>query len=214
MSVALARFCLTLFARWRVEGKEAVLPQGPLLVVSNHLSNADPPVLMASLSRRLNILAKRELFHFKPASLLLYSIGAFPVNPSKDVAAIRWAMDSLNHDRALLAFPEGSRSPNARLQQGKPGVGYLALHTQAPILPVAITGTEKIPGYWRVAFPFCSINVSIGQPFTLPAIDGKLTSQLLQHLTDMIMQRIADLLPPEYRGYYGAANGEMVSEDV
>ena len=101
-----------------------------------------------------------------------------------------------------MVFPEGARSMTGGLQPAKPGIGYLAFKSQAPILPIAVTGTERIPGYWRIAFPFCKIHVRIGQPFTLPAIEGRLSKEMLQQGADIVMDRIAQLLPPEYRGHY------------
>jgi 1-acyl-sn-glycerol-3-phosphate acyltransferase len=205
-SIVLARACFSAFARWKVEGKEAIPPRGPLIVVANHLSNADPPVVMASFNRRLNTLAKRGLFANPVFSLMLRDMGAYPVErEGKDVAALRWALRLLNQDKAVLLFPEGTRSKKATLQRATPGIGYLALRSQAPVLPVAVTGTENIPGTWRMAIPLCAINVKIGQPFSLPVIEGKLSRTVLQQATDLIMGRIASLLPPKYQGYYASA---------
>lgn len=205
IGMALAKLQLTLFAKWEVKGKEAILPKGPLIVAANHLSNADPPVVMASFNRRLNSLAKEAIFANPLFSSIFYSVGAHPVKSNgRDMKALRWALKLLERDRAILMFPEGTRSKNAALQRGKPGIGYLALRSQAPILPVALTGTENIPGMWRVALPLCRISVKIGEPFTLPVIEGKLSRPLLQQVTDIIMDRIAQLLPPQYRGYYAS----------
>ena len=201
--ITLARICFTAFAKWKVEGKEAMPPKGPLIIVANHLSNADPPVVTASLNRRLYTLAKQELFGNPVTSILLKGLGAYPVyREGNDLGPLRWAFKLLEQDRAILIFPEGRRSMEAALQRARPGVGYIALRSQAPILPVAITGTENIPGFWRVAFPLCRINVRIGQPFTLPSIEGKLSRPILQQTTDIIMERVAGLLPSSYRGFY------------
>ena len=199
----LAKFCFKSFGRWEVEGAEATPPMGPLSVVSNHLSNADPPVLVASLPRQLNFLAKRSLFVNPVVSHFLKGVGAHPVSRGgAGIDALRWNLDALMHDRPVVLFPEGTRSLDGRMRRGLPGVAYIAVRSQAPILPVAITGTENISGWWRIAFPLCRFKVRIGDPFTLPAIEGRLTRPILQNLTDMIMTRIAALLPESYRGYY------------
>ena len=199
----LARFCFSFFAKWEVEGKENIPPMGPLIVVSNHLSNADPPLIMASFSRPLRGLAKKGLFSNPFLGLFFKSIGAHPLDrEGVDMAALRWMLRMLEQDEVALMFPEGTRSRDAALKRSMPGVGYVALRSQAPILPVAITGTERINNYLRIAFPFRRLTVKIGQPFTLPLVEGKLTRPLLQQYADIIMQRIASLLPPEYRGYY------------
>ena len=89
------------------------------------------------------------------------------------------------------------------MQKGMLGVIYLALKSQAPILPVALTGTEKFP-LWRVPFPFQRMKASIGPPFTLPVIEGKPSKAVMSSMLDMVMGRVADQLPPEYRGVYGS----------
>ena len=203
-SVALARLCFFAFSKWKVEGKEGIPPRGPLIIAANHLSNADPALVMASLNRKLYSLAKQGLFENPLTSIIMKSVGAHPVNREGNaLGALQWALNLLEQDKAILIFPEGSRSKNAALQRSKPGIGYIALKAQAPVLPIAITGTENIPGLWRVAFPRCDITVKIGQPFTLPYIEGKLTRSLFQQASDIIMGRVSDLLPSGYRGFYG-----------
>ena len=203
LGTGLAKLCFTAFAQWEVEGKEAVPPKGPLIVACNHLSNADPPVLASSIPRKLHFLGKRGLFSNPVASSLFTAVGVHPVNrDGGDIDALRWNLNLLKQDHSIVLFPEATRSRGEGMNRGKPGVAYIAAKSQAPILPVAITGTENIKGFWRIAFPGCPMKVRIGDPFTLPSVEGKLSRPLLEHMTDMIMYRIATLLPPEYRGYY------------
>ena len=203
IGTSLTRFFFTLFARCTVEGKEAVPPKGPLIVVSNHISNADVPLLTMTLPRKLFFMAKEGLFNGRIISSILDGLGVYPLKrEGSDIVAARWALRLLELDGALLIFPEGTRSRTASMNEAGPGVGYLALKSQAPVLPVAITGTEKVPAMWRVPFPLCRMRVTIGDPFTLPIVEGKLTKALMEHATDMIMYRLASLLPEEYRGHY------------
>ena len=203
---SLAKICFTAFARWEVHGKEAMPPMGPLIVVCNHLSNADPPILSASLPRQLYFLGKRSLFSNPISSAFLTAVGVHPLNrDGQDLEALRWNIELLKKDKPIVLFPEGARSQGEGMRKGHPGVAYIAVKTQAPILPVGITGTENIRGYLRMPFPLCRMTVTIGDPFSLPLLEGRITKPILQQMTDMIMYRVASLLPPGYRGHYGSA---------
>jgi 1-acyl-sn-glycerol-3-phosphate acyltransferase len=198
------RFTLRTFADWKVTGRENVPSMGPLVVVANHLSNLDPPLLGACLPRRIRFLAKDSLFVGGPlVRWFLGSYGAFPVNrEGADVRAYRWALNLLNNDGAIVIFPEGTRSRNAQLQKAKPGVVGLVRSTKASILPVAITGTERMGTWLRVVNPTGRIRVRIGEVFSLPDIEGRLNKEVQESLNTMIMHRVAELLPEEYRGEY------------
>jgi len=103
---------------------------------------------------------------------------------------------------ALAMFPEGKRSHNAQLQPAFSGSALIASHNRGvPMLPVGISGTEKIKGVaWILHRP--QITVNIGSPFYLPPASSKLTKEELAQLTIFMMERIAELLPLEYRGNY------------
>ena len=196
----LVRMLLRLFTRWQVQGKENIPSQGPLLVVSNHINLADPPLLAVSLSRKVFFMAKEELFQSKFSSYFVSGFGAFPIHRGKiDRKALHQAKRVLAEGLALAMFPEGERSKTTKLQPGFPGSALVALQNKVPILPVGITGTERIKGItWLLRRPRLMVN--IGAPFQLPAVNGKQSKRELTELTNLIMRRIADLLPMEYRG--------------
>lgn len=205
VSNKMMRGSLRLFSNWTVTGRENVPMSGPLLVAANHLSNLDPPLLGASLPRRLNFIAKRGLF--KPAiGWFLRTYGAYALNPEeqgKDIEALLWMRKLLREDRAIVVFPESHRSPEAGLREGVPGVALMAVKTQTPILPVGIAGSENVGPIWRVAVPTGNISVTIGEPFTLPDVKGRLEPEQLKELMDTVMSRIAACLPERYHGVYG-----------
>ena len=196
------RGALRLFGDWQVEGRECVPPKGPLIVVSNHQSNMDPPMIMASLPRRVQFMAKRGIFNGPVLSFLLKAYGAFPLNrDGGDLQAIQWSLKMLDNGAAIGIFPEGTRSPGG-MRKGIPGIAMIALKSGAPILPVGMTGTERTGPPWQVAIPTGAFRVKIGQPFSLPTIEGRVSREQFQSMTDMIMERVAVLLPDNYRGIY------------
>jgi len=196
-----------LLTRCQVRGGENVPNQGPLLIVSNHLNLADPPLLGVSFRRRVVFMAKEELFRSRFSSYFIRGLGAFPVYRGRlDRKALRQAYQVLADGLALLMFPESTRSKNAQLQPAFPGSALIALRSGVPILPVGITGTEKIKGMsWILRRP--QITVNIGRSFSPPPASRKLTRVELAECTDSIMRHIAELLPVEYQGHYAQREG-------
>jgi len=194
---------LLLFTRWQVKGRENIPSKGPVLIIANHINLADPPLLSVSIGRRVIFMAKEELFRSKVVGYLIRNFGAFPVNRrQKDRHALRQANRVLADGMALVMFPEGKRSHNAQLQPAFPGSALIAARNRSvPIIPVGISGTEKIKG---VGWPLrrIKITVNIGPPFYLPHTNGKLSKVERSQLTTFMMEHIAGLLPLEYRGNY------------
>jgi 1-acyl-sn-glycerol-3-phosphate acyltransferase len=203
--------CLThtvlfLLFRYRVRGRGNVPERGPLLIVCNHLHLADPPVIATSIRLRTVFMAKEELFRQGWSRFWVKNFGAFPVRRGGiDREALRQTERWIKDGVSIIMFPEGQRSHDAGMQPAFPGSALIASRLGVPILPVSITGTEKIRGRrWWLHRPV--ITVTIGEPFHLPPTDGKRTRAELALLTYTIMGHIAGLLPPEYRGIY--AGGE------
>ncbi len=202
VGILTTRILLFLLTRWQVRGRENIPSQGPLLVIANHLHLVDPPLVGVSLGRKAIFMAKEELFRSRFSSYFIGGFGAFPVHRGQlDRKALRQAERVLAKGLALVIFPEATRSKNAQLQPAFPGSALVALRSGAPIVPVGITGTEKIKGVtWLLRRP--QITVTFGSPFRLPPINGKLTRTELAELTNFIMGHIAELLPVGYRGNY------------
>jgi 1-acyl-sn-glycerol-3-phosphate acyltransferase len=197
----IARALFSLLTRLEVRGRENIPAKGPLLVVANHLNLTDPPLLGVILGREAIFMAKEELFRSPLTAYFVGNFGAFPVHRGKlDRKALRQAQQVLTDGRALIMFPEATRSKRAQLQPAYPGSALLAMRGGVPILPVGISGTERVKGMgWIFRRPRITLN--IGRPFHLPAED--FTRAKLAENTNLIMERIAELLPPKYRGVYG-----------
>ena len=193
------RIVLSLLTRWQVRGKENIPVNGPLLVISNHLSLADPPLLNLVLDRPVRYMAKKQLFRFRVIGNFMRGLGSFPVHRGRpDRKAFRQAEQVLAEDLALVIFPEGTRSRSGGLQHAFPGPALIALRSGAPILPIGITGTERLErGLGLLSRPRVTVNV--GHPFHLPATASELTKT---ELINFMMEHIAELLPAKYRGIY------------
>jgi len=195
-----------LLTRREVRGAENIPVEGPLIVVANHLGLADPPLLAVSIKRKMVFMAKEELFKGGFSTYCVRNFGAFPVNRNRLTrAALESSAKHLKEGMVIAMFPEGKRSENHCLEEAFPGSAMIALRCQASILPVGISGTEKVHGLkWIPHRP--KIVVNIGKPFHLPPTNGKISKEDLSQCTESIMTHIAALLPKKYRGAYGMKN--------
>jgi 1-acyl-sn-glycerol-3-phosphate acyltransferase len=203
-------FCRAM-TRVSVEGALHEIPsEGPVIVAANHASNLDAVVLgswlIPRMGRRLQWLGKKELFAWPVVGFLAAHGGVHPVDRSRaDVEAYRLARRILDEGHVLFVFPEGTRSPDGALQEGRDGVASLALRTGAPIVPVGIAGSDRVwPRGKRLPRPGGRVTVRVGSPFrladVLPAELGK--GDAKGQATDLLMRRIAALLPERQRGVY------------
>jgi 1-acyl-sn-glycerol-3-phosphate acyltransferase len=201
---AVARLCLQALARVRVEGLANVPTDGPVIIVANHMSNADPPLLwgwlVPALGRVPTYLAKGVIFK-GPVGPILRSLGATPVEAGgSDMAAYRVAKAALDTGGVVTLMPEGTRSQDGRLLDARPGASLLATRTGAPVLPVGISGTNQFLGRGR-SLPRIGTRVTlrVGAPFTL-TLEGDDRRAALAAADDQIMRRIAALVDPRHRG--------------
>jgi len=191
---ALAAF----LAPWRLDGAENIPRSGGYILVSNHINWKDPPWIEFALGRAIRYMGKRELFETPVIGFALRAIGAFPVRRGEvDRGALQMALAVIAAGQPLGFFPEGHRSESGQLIRGRPGIAYVAQHSGAPIVPLAVSGTRRarLGAFWRRDILF-----SVGPPFR--ASDRGATPNDQQAVADAIMRRVAALLPPEQRGVY------------
>jgi len=209
-----ARILARSTTRVRVEGPTAAIPtSGPVILAANHISNADPVILGAwltpRLGRRIHWLGKKEMFDWPIVGWMARNGGVVPVDrASADIEAFRLAQRVLEAGHVLVVFPEGTRSPTAELQTPKDGLAMLAMRTDATIVPIGISNTDKVwPKGRFLPTPGRHATMRIGEPFRVgellpPGIDRKSAKALA---TALIMRRIAALLDPRHRGPYADA---------
>src|SRR4051795_29379 len=151
-------------------GREHVPQSGPVILAANHRSFLDPFVIATVARRPLYYVAKEELFRRRWQAWILNALGAFPVaRGAGDADMVGTAKAILERGDCVLIFPEGTRMRPGALGRPKRGVGRLALEAGAPVVPVAILGTEAIRRGWRIR-PH-KIRIRIGRPLTFPKVE-------------------------------------------
>lgn len=200
------RVILWVLGRWKAPGREHIPASGPLIVVSNHLNNADPPILASGIAkRRIHFMAKIELFRM-PFGIIVRLYGAFPVRRfDADMAAMLHAERLLKRGEVIGMFPEGTRSRSGKLGKPHPGTAVIALRTGAPVLPCAIVGTEQLRNPLNVLRK-PRIEVRIGEPIQVEAV-RRPTEEQVSELTNRIFDAIRALLPAQYLDAYTDPDG-------
>lgn len=189
-----------LFTRYSIEGREHEPARGPFIAAGNHASAADPLIVGAVLRNRAAYMAKAELFSVPVVGAWLRSVGSFPVRRGQpDRSAIRRSHEVLASGGVLVMFPEGTRSPDGRLQDPEPGAALLALRTGAPVLPVAVVNSHRAMPKGSPLPRFRRVIVRIGRPLPVPKIEGRLDHQVLEEWGRRIMAEIAKLLPEDQK---------------
>ncbi len=198
----LALLLLRLLTRTSMSGLEHIPKKGPVLIAINHLGDADAAALLAAFPVGPEVLGKIEMLRFPVIGKLMDWYGVIWLHRGQpDRRALRSALEAFQQGRSVVVAPEGRYSLANGLERGGKGAAYLAARAHVPVVPVALTGTqnEKVyGGLRRLVRP--RITVSVGEPIVLSsALDER---QALNEATRRIMQALAALLPPEYRGAY------------
>lgn len=208
----LGRSIFRVVVRVEVQGLERFPAAGPVLVVNNHVNFLDGLLTVIYFPRRVLAFTKAEHLEKKsPLALLLRIWGAIPVRrETLDVEALRSALAALEAGKVLLIDPEGTRSHHGRLQEARPGVVFLAQHSGAAILPVAIWGQEHFRRN-LLRLRRTAVTIWVGQPFTLAGEGCRIRREERGRMLSQVMYQLAALLPPDYRGAY--ADLEHASDD-
>jgi 1-acyl-sn-glycerol-3-phosphate acyltransferase len=180
--------------KMEVHGGEYFPKEGPVIVAANHVTSFDVFPMQLSLPRPIFFMAKSGLFKIPPLDWMFRNLGAFPVQRGeKDAWAIQQARKVLDHGQTLGMFPEGTRSKGRGLAVAKTGTARLAIEANCPILPMAITGSDR---FFR-DFPRRTRVTILFQPPLFPK-----TGDTPLALTDRLMFELASALPEDMRGVY------------
>ena len=211
---------LYMLGRPRVTGLEYVPASGPAILASNHLSIIDSVYLPLMIPRPVVFPAKAEYFSAKgPLGRLwaayLRSTNQLKMDRSDSKSAqatLEAAADILRRGDLFGFYPEGTRSPDGRLYRGRTGIGWLALHSGLPVIPVAMTGTDHVlpPGHKvpRVA----RIKIAIGEPLTFQQYrDQPVGARQRRAVTDEVMKAIQALSGQEYVPVYASVRKEELA---
>ncbi len=189
MFYSIARFLVAiyihLFYRINVIGAENI-PEGGIIICSNHLSLNDPVLLGVGIKRHITYIAKKELFKNKFFGLILKNLTAIPIDRStSDMSAFKTVVSRLKEGAAVGIFAQGTRVKELDTKQAKAGVALFAYKAGVPIVPVCITASYKL---------FSEAYINIGKPISLEEYAGvKLKTDQLSDITEKVMEEISAL---------------------
>ena len=197
-----SKLLVILWTRVEVVGLENIPEEGPGLLVANHLGDADFVLGLAYAPLIVEPIAKIELFDLPILGKVLHAYGVIWVHRGQpDRRALRVVMEAMKQKRIVGIAPEGRESLTGALEEGTDGAAYLALKTEAPIIPVTFTGTENARVFNNMKrFKRTNVTVTIGKSFRLERLDELRPS--IKKGTELIMQTLAQQLPLEYQGFY------------
>lgn len=201
--MSIIRWLIKRLVNLQVIGAENIPKEGPCMVVISHISRLDPPFLMASTER--SDLVAVVAHEYRSAPLIGWIMNALHViwitRGENDMQAFRKVLEYLKAGWIVGIAPEGTRSKDEKLLEGKHGAAVLADRAGVMLLPIALSGSNKMVQSFSHLRKI-DAQVVIGEPFALPPHGSEDSHQWLNMATDEIMCQIAALLPPERHGFY------------
>jgi len=205
---------MLLMSRPRISGREHIPATGGVIIAGNHLAVADSFVVPLVIPRKVAFLGKSEYvtgtgLRGRATAFFFRSIGMVPVNrgaASAASAAVDIVSENVNNGIAFGIYPEGTRSPDGRLYKGRTGVAKVALATGAPVVPVAVIGTDKLNPVGSAMWRPHRIDIRFGKAIEFSRYDGLAGDRWAERaIVDQIMSAIAELSEQEYVDVYASS---------
>ncbi|MGD8406355.1 MAG: lysophospholipid acyltransferase family protein [Anaerolineales bacterium] len=187
-----------------IQNNENIPKDGGFVITTNHLGRLDVSLLFYALEGDFILPVAEKYEHHWLYGPIGDAMGGIWLDRfNADIRSIREILARMKAGGILVIAPEGTRSKSETMDEGKPGVAYLAMKAGVPIVPVGLVGTEdRVIIKQLKQFKKSDIKIIVGKPFKLPPIQNKNREEVLKQYTDEIMCRIGALLPEKYRGVY------------
>ncbi len=193
LGYSLSKAMAKTFFHYRVVGAENMIEEGPCIIAANHCSYLDPPLVGVACQRAIHYLARKSLLDIPVLGPILPQLNVIPVDQKNaDRSALMGAIRVVRNGGAVLIFPEGSRSPDGKLQPAQPGIGMIVAKTGAPVVPVRISGSFQAFPRGTATPRFVPVKVTIGAPLFFEG-SGTEDRALYQKRSDCIMTAVAAL---------------------
>jgi len=179
---------------FKVIGEENVPKSGPVIIACNHASNLDPVIVGTAMWRRVNFMAKEELFTTPAVDFFLRSWRSFPISREHlDKTMLKTILGKLKDGEALGVFPEGTRSEGDQFLPAKPGVGLIVSMSKAPVIPVYIKGSYRTLAKVHKKLRLVPLSIAFGKPVDFSGLEGGRGTEHYQRVADTVMDAIAGL---------------------
>jgi 1-acyl-sn-glycerol-3-phosphate acyltransferase len=211
----LAVLLMRLWFRLEAKGTEHVPAAGPVLLVANHSSLLDPPIVGGAAPRRLCFMAKAELFRVPLFGRLIRALNARPVRrEGASAQALREALDALRSGQALLVFPEGTRGAEGDIRPAKPGAGMLAVMSGATVVPVYVSGSGRALPRGRVVPRPAKVVVRFGPALSFALAPADARRERYREAAEEMMRAVARLRDETLRGPGAAPTPAHMQERI
>lgn len=193
LGYSLSKAMAKAFFHYRVTGAENMIEDGPCIIAANHCSYLDPPLVGVACRRAIHYLARKSLLDIPILGPILPELNVIPVDQKNAArSALLGAIRVVRGAGAVLIFPEGSRSPDGKLQAAQSGIGMIVAKTGAPVVPVRVSGSYQALPRGRAIPRFVPVKVTIGAPVIFGGSDNE-DPDFYQKASDRIMDAVAAL---------------------